>query len=168
MSDFNNQYKKIMEELSEKMNDPKDLELVKEKFLEMSLMFMDMLDKVSSLSQEKVLDIEDKQNVIFSKMNMIESMLSKIENDIYEDEDDDCCGFEIICPYCNNEFSANSIDMSSDIKCPNCHNMIELDWNLDEIEEQIESFGGCSGSCCGCQSGCHSQEDDIEEEENND
>ena len=87
----------------------------------------------------------------------------------------DCCGlliggetgeydFEIVCPYCNNEFVTDLKLMNeekTEIRCPECNNIIELDWNDDEDE-------GCQGHCDACH-GCMS--DDYEEyndEENED
>ena len=78
-----------------------------------------------------------------------------IEDDIYEEEGFD---FEIVCPYCEHEFVIDTSEDKTEIKCPECKNIIELDWsgNLDDEDD------GCSGNCCGC-SGCGddtSDEDD--------
>lgn len=50
--------------------------------------------------------------------------------------------------------------MGQEIKCPECGNLIELDWN----EEEDECGHNCNGNCeCGH---CNEEEtDDYEEEE---
>ena len=51
----------------------------------------------------------------------------------------------------------------SDIRCPECNNVIELDWNGDETT-------GCSGSCSSCGSNCSGSfldDDDLDEDFNN-
>ena len=45
-------------------------------------------------------------------------------------------------------------------ECPECKNIIELDWSGDLYDDEND---GCSGHCCGC-SGCG----DIEEDEEDD
>ena len=62
---------------------------------------------------------------------------------MYEDGFD----FEIICPYCNAEFIAD-VESKSNIKCPECQNTIELDWNGGE------EINPCSGHCSSCSSKC--------------
>ena len=55
-------------------------------------------------------------------------------------------------------------ESKEEIQCPECHNAIELDWNMEEE-------GGCSGSCSHC-AGCVAEDDeeyklDDDEENNN-
>ena len=96
-------------------------------------------------SIEKKIDIMlQKQQEIENKMTKMEKVINKIENDIYFDDDFD---FEIVCPYCNNEFIADISDGKTEITCPECENVIELDWTGD-----IDGCGhdGCAG-CHGCE-----------------
>lgn len=48
-------------------------------------------------------------------------------------------------------------DEKNEIKCPECNNIIELDWN-DEEEDC------CSGHCSSCH-GCGSEEENDDEED---
>ena len=70
--------------------------------------------------------------------------------------------FEIVCPYCENEFLIDLNQNQNKIECPKCNNFIELDWTGD-LEEQQEDLG-CTGRCSGC-SGCQSlnidEDDDM-------
>jgi hypothetical protein len=59
--------------------------------------------------------------------------------------------FEMICPYCNCEFNAEIGQSKTEIKCPECNNIIELDWNGNPDDNNDEI--GCSGNCHRC-GGC--------------
>ena len=56
--------------------------------------------------------------------------------------------FEILCPYCNHEFViGKDTNLENEIECPNCHNIIELDW---------EEY--CDGECNDCANHCYTEE----------
>ncbi len=103
---------------------------------------------------EEMKELKENQKILNDKMTHIQDVIGHIENDIYFDSDFD---FEIVCPYCEYEFVIESDNDKSEIECPKCKNVIELDWSgdLDEDDE-------CSGHCHGC-SGCESsdEEDDM-------
>ncbi len=162
MSDMSGKYKQIIKDLEDNIKDEKELEFVKEKFADMSMLFMDMIERVTRLTDSKIQEIEQKQHDILNKINSVQSAVSGIESDIYEDEEN--YEFEIVCPYCNYEFAADIEDESKEeIICPECHNTIELDWN------QEEEVSGCSGSCSHCHSECVAEEEEeyhLDDEEN--
>lgn len=155
MSVLSDNYKRIVSEIEAKMSNPEELEFVKEKISELSMLFMDIIDSLTEKADEKIKQIEEKQKQIESKMQEVESAVNEIESDIYVEEDGNF-DFEIVCPYCNHEFSAE-INGKNEITCPECNNIIELDWNEEETEE------GCTGHCNSC-SGCL---DEFEDEEDN-
>lgn len=142
MSDIKGKYKKILEDLENNIKDPEDLLYTKEKFMELTLIFMDIIDRLTALTDARIKEIEERQEEINSRINNVQSMVDEIEGDIYEDDND--YEFEIICPYCNYEFTTDMEDGEKDeVKCPNCNNIIELDWNP---EEEI----ACEGDCTHC------------------
>lgn len=157
MSVLSDNYKRIVSELEAKITNPEDLEFVKEKISELSVVFMDIIENITDKADQKMKKIEEKQRLIEAKIEEVQNSVDEIESDIYVEEDGNF-DFEIVCPYCNNEF-VTEIDGKSEITCPECNNVIELDWNDDEEE-------GCSGHC----SSCHGCSDDFEddEEENED
>ena len=158
MSELSNRYREIMEEIDEKITDEEQLNFVKNKISEMSIIFIDIIDRMSEIVDEKVIGIENSQKNIEKKLAKVESAINTIEKDIYEDDNET----EIICPYCNNEFTTELDEYDeNEVECPECHNIIELDLNAEFGEE----FLGCSGDCHSC-GGCDSEEDDdIEDEE---
>lgn len=147
MSDIKGKYNKILEELETSMKDSNDLAIAKEKFMELTVVFMDIVDRLTFLTDERIKEIEDKQEEINKKLNNVQSIVDTIEEDIYDEEDDDeddNFEFEIVCPYCNYEFTTDITDEEkNEIKCPQCNNIIELDWNSDEESS-------CDGNCSYC------------------
>lgn len=169
MADLNKNYNKILSDIQERIDNPKDFEYIKGKFSELIVMFMDTIDKLVE-NNENQLRIE-------KKVSELQKSMKRIEQDIYIDEDEeddddenhDCeCGdecefcsdkmhdndyeFEIACPYCGYEFvTGKDANLKDEIECPNCHNVIELDW--DDY---------CDGECDECKEHCY-EEDDEEE-----
>ena len=108
MSDIKGKYKKILEDLENNIKDPEDLLYTKEKFMELTLIFMDIIDRLTALTDARIKEIEERQEEINSRINNVQSMVDEIEGDIYEDDND--YEFEIICPYCNYEFTTDMED----------------------------------------------------------
>ena len=153
MSDIKGKYKKILEDLENNIKNPEDLIYAKEKFMELTLIFMDIIDRLTILTDARIKEIEDRQEEINNKISNVQSMVDEIEGDIYEEDDN--YEFEIVCPYCNYEFTTDIADEEKDeIKCPKCNNVIELDWNSEEEYS-------CDGNC----SHCHGEEVAEEEQE---
>ena len=155
MSEIGIEYKRIMEEIEKTISNEEERKFVKSKLAELSISFIDIIDRITKATDIKIREIEKNQNNIEKKMSSIESIVDNIESDIYEDdEQDEDYEFELVCPYCNYEFSVDVDSIQKDeIECPECHNIIELDWN----EEQMQ----CAGSCSHCSENCL-QEDEEE------
>lgn len=158
MSVLSDNYKRIISEIEGKITNPEELEFVKEKVSEISMLFMDVIDNLTEKTDEKIRQIEEKQKQIENKMSQVENVVNEIESDIYVEDDEGNFDFEIVCPYCNNEFVAE-INGKSEILCPECNNIIELDWNDEEND-------CCSGHCSSCH-GCDEDFDENDDEEDN-
>ena len=167
MSVLSDNYKRIIAELEEKISNPEDLKFVKEKFIELSTMFLDVIDNFTEKTDAKISELEEKQQFIEEKIAEVESAVNEIETDMYDDEDeeeDSSYEFEIVCPYCNHEFVAE-IAGKNEVTCPECNNSIELDWNEEEGQNSTGCVGGCT-TCGGCENGFEQQ--DYEQEDNED
>ena len=164
MADLNKMYRDLIEDLDRNIKDEKELKNIKGKMFDLMTYFME--------SNNSIIEIKDKQEKLEKYIKKMQRRIEKIEEDIYiEEDDDEFCGdrmhdndyeFEIRCPYCNEDFiiSEESKD-SSEIECPNCHNIIELDWN-DSVE--------CDGHCNKCKEQCYDEEEEnvssqVKEEE---
>ncbi len=155
MSELSNRYQQIMKDLQANIKDENDKEFVIGKFQELSMMFMDVIDRLTYLTDLRIKEVEEQQKEIDGRMAKIQKAVDGIESDIYEEEE--AYEFEIICPYCNHEFVTDiKSDVNTEVECPECHNMIELDWNGDEDEE-------CTHNCSGCGHDCSEIENETEE-----
>ena len=159
MSKLSEEYLKILQDIKKHISNDKEREYVLKKIADLSSIYMDIIDRITDMSTRRMDELE-------TKVNKVSETIGLIKKDIYEDDDYD---FEIVCPYCNHEFVADVEDeLKEEIECPECHNIIELDW--DDGEE------GCDGCCSSC--GHHDTEfdedtefdddEDYSEEQNND
>ena len=93
-------------------------------------------DKLLTSTGEEIEKVRKNQIALEKELDKMRNALENIERDIYDDEDYD---FEIICPYCNNQFLIDYEDEKPEVVCPECKNIIELDWSGDTNNE-IENY----------------------------
>ena len=105
----------------------------------------------------EVKELKENQKIMTNKIEKMQQVIDHIESDIYSDEGFD---FEIVCPYCEHEFVIDANEDKNEVECPECKNVIELDWTGDLYDED----DGCSGHCCGC-SGCGDSSDEENEDD---
>lgn len=144
MSELSKKYREIIEEIDSKITDENELKFVKNKISEISVIFIDIIDRMSEVLEERITDIEQGQKNVEERLAKVQNVIDTIEQDIYNEDVD----IEITCPYCNNEFITEfNEDEENEIECPECHNIIELDVNAN-IDEDIDSYNfGCKGGC---------------------
>lgn len=106
----------------------------------------------------EVKELKENQKIMTNKIEKMQQVIDHIESDIYSDEGFD---FEIVCPYCENEFVIDANEDKNEVECPECKNVIELDWTGDLYDDEED---GCSGHCCGC-SGCGDSSDEENEDD---
>lgn len=149
MAELSKKFRKIISDMENNFENKNDLEYAKSQIANMFCIFMDAIEMVVSNNEGQIQEIMNRQEDINNKVSKIENSLNKIEKDIYLDENYD---FEIVCPYCNHEFVEEvMLDSKKEITCPECHNIIELDWNEDGIPDDEFS---CGSDCGGCSHGC--------------
>ena len=155
MPELSDKLKALINEMDERIPEENDREYLKNKTTELFMLFTDKLENVLNYTEQKVSELEEKHKKIEDKMKQVESVVQDIEKDIYLDENSD---FEIVCPYCNHDFVIELDSLKEEVECPECHNLIELDWENEEDEES-----NCEGMCSHCHEECSAK---IEEEEN--
>ena len=162
------EYQKFLEDMEKNLKNKEDLNYVKARFSMFVEKVIDEMDMLIDYKEQRMMELEEKQKEIDGKIDQMQQIIDNIEKDIYSEEGFD---FEIICPYCDNQFVIDVDENKSEIECPVCNNIIELDWSGD-LEEDTQ----CNGSCSGCH-GCDEESDEPEEpkeeekenkEENND
>ena len=156
MAKLREEYKNFLEDLEKNLKNKEDLEYVRIRFSMFVDKVIDEMDMLVEYKEQKMNEIEEKQKEIEEKMSKMQQIIDNIEKDIYSDEGFD---FEIICPYCDNQFVIDVDENKTEVECPVCNNVIELDWSGD-----LEEDSNCSGSCAGCH-GC--DEESEEKQENN-
>ena len=156
MAKLREEYKKFLEDIEQNLKNKEDLEYVKVRFSMFVDKVIDEMDMLVDYKTQKMNELEQKQKEIDNKMNKMQQIIDNIEKDIYSDEGFD---FEIICPYCDNQFVIDVDEDKTEVECPVCNNIIELDWSGD-----VEEDSDCHGSC----SGCHGCDDEPEEEQQED
>lgn len=160
MADINNiaeEYSRIISELEKNITDVESLEYAKAKLSEMFMLFLEKIDGLTNEYETRLEHVANNQREIDQRVQKVENVLKGIEKEIYEESIYD---FEIICPYCNNEFVIEFGEAKLEIECPECKNVIELDWD-GEFGECDEEQGGCDGHCCG-----HHHKEDEDEDDN--
>lgn len=158
MSKLQEDINSVIAKIEERITNQEDLLFIKEQIANISMLYMDELDKIMDISERRVNQVVENQRVLEKKQQELETALTNMEKELFVGEED--YDFEIVCPYCNHEFVS---DIGSDIKeveCPECHNTIELDWNNESDSE-------CGGQCSSC-TGCGHEEDDDNENNNED
>ena len=148
MSLLKNEYKSFLDDIEKNIKDKDDLEYIKQRFSAFMDVVLNQMDSIMNYKDEKINELE-------ARMAKMQQVIDHIEKDIY---DEDGFDFEIVCPYCNYEFVIDLDENKSEIECPECKNMIELDWTGNIDDEQ----SGCGGSCHGCH-GCGEEDEEDDD-----
>lgn len=155
MADITNKCKEIIENLENSIKDANDLEFAKQQVFSLLEAFLEEVENIQETAEKRV-------EKLIQNQSELDRRLATIEKDIYEEDGD----FEIVCPYCNNEFVVESDELKEEIICPECNNTIELD--LSEEHECSCCHGDCEDDChcddeCDCED-CDDYEDDDDED----
>lgn len=163
MGTLKNEYKSFLDDIEKNIKNKEDLDYIKERFVSFVDTVLDEMDSILEYKQEEMAKIEDTQKQLSEKMGQMQQVIDNIEKDIYTEDGFD---FEIVCPYCNYEFIIDVDENKTEIECPECQNIIELDWSgdVDEEAQQEETKqndqNSCQGDCHGCH-GCSDEDDDM-------
>ena len=157
MSELKKQFKSYIEDLEKNIHNKEDLEYIKDRTSDFMNVVLDQMEYILNYKADKLSQIEKIQSDLEEKINNIQQELEDIEQDIYiddeiaiyDEEDEENYDFEIVCPYCDNEFLIDLNQEKNEIECPQCKNIIELDWTGDTEEANNCGAGHCSG-CKGC------------------
>ena len=130
MDTLTSKYKKILKDLEKNIKNEEDLEYIKAQMSNLFMIFFDEIDTLKENYEEKIQSILTTQKGFEEKISKIETTLANISKEIYVDDNTD---FEIECPYCNYNFILETSELKPEIECPNCKNVIELDWDNEDV-----------------------------------
>ena len=149
------EYKKFLDDIEKNIKNKEDLLYIKKRFAKFLDIVMDQMEYIMDAKEDKIQKIEKMQLQLEQKLDKVQTVVDNIERDIYSEDGFD---FEIICPYCEHEFIIDVDENRTEVECPNCENIIELDWSGDpDAEDQ-----NCNGSCHGCH-GCDDKSDEDDD-----
>lgn len=154
MGTIKTEYKSFLDDIEKNIKDKEDLEYIKKRFASFLDVMLDQIDYIMDYKKDEIEQLEKTQKQIENKMSKMQQVIDNIEKDIYDEGFD----FEITCPYCNYEFFIDVDENKTEVECPECKNMIELDWSGDVDDDPDEN--NCNGDCHGC-SGCGDEDDDM-------
>ena len=139
MQDIKNEYKSFLDDIEKNIKNKEDLIYIKERFASFLEVVLEEMDSLADYRRSEVDEMARKQAEIESKLMKMEDTVGNLVKEIYDEEGFD---FEIVCPYCNYEFIVDIDETKKEIECPECKNMIELDWSGDneETEEYNQNF----------------------------
>lgn len=157
MANLKKRFKEILEDLEKNIKNKEDLEYIKSQMYNISLLFLDEIDKIAELNLDRINVMLEREKELAGKITRMEKIISNIEKEVFVSPEDD---FEIICPYCNTEFVEDlTSGIEHEVKCPECGNTIELDWHEDEEC----SAHHCGKECSECD--CDEEDEDSEYDE---
>ena len=117
-------------------------------------MFYDEVTNLENLANSRMGEMAEKQASLEEKLDTIQKEVKNISVDIYgEDEDDGEYSLTIACPYCNSEFTIDVDEIDDEVTCPECKQIIELDWGHECDEDD----------CSGCGHHCHHDDDEDDD-----
>lgn len=157
MANFNLEFKKIIKNLESNISDKEFLDAAKVEIFNLYNLFFDEITELQQTTSNKITAIAESQLNMEKQIKEMGRSIKNIEKDIYIDDeiDDEDCDVEIKCPYCNETFTAQMKDLTAEeIICPECNNIIELDWGNDCSCED----DGCD--CCSHEGSCHQNDDE--------
>lgn len=122
---LNNKFKEVLNNLEQNISNTKDTQYAKSQITELTLTYLEELGKIEETYDKKLSLCEE-------RIDDLEQAIEKIESEIAV-EDDETDYEPINCPYCNTKFIIEFDSRSSEVRCPDCKNIIKLDWeNFDD------------------------------------
>lgn len=151
MADINAQFKQILNDIEDNIQNKEDLEYVKTQIFKLYNLFFDELGRIEDTVSSRMETIAGNQSVLQEKIEKLDVKVNSMEKELFIDDDES--DFSITCPYCNNEFVVDYDELKDEVECPECSNIIELDWGDENKQE------GCTGNCKGCN--LHDEDEDM-------
>ncbi len=148
LDNLKKEMKSFLKDIDENIKDEKDLIYIKTRSSELLNVVMDEIDNLINYKEDRLNAIIKKQEQEGKLLKELQEKIDNVYEDIYEDAGDD---FLINCPYCGFEFDADIDEDLDEITCPECANIIELDWNGNPEDDEGPSCGGNCSHCNGCE-----------------
>lgn len=173
MSDLKEKLNAIMQDFDKNIKNKEDLEYIKSQVYNISVLFLDEMDKLAEINIQRLNVLNEREKELAKRVAGVEKAMDNIQREMFVEPEE--CDFEIVCPYCNEEFVEDFTDgIKSEVRCPECDNIIELDWHEEDgcgcgCEHDCECDDECDCDCDGecdenCDCGCQDSEEDNEDD----
>lgn len=130
-----NEMKGFIKDLKENIKEPKELNYILDRSEALFDNILKEINKYVDEEEKRFKELKAKQkkqdkriDEIETKIEYLDENIDNIFKDIYEEDEGE---FKINCPYCNYEFCADIDVRQEEIFCPECNNLIEIDWTED-------------------------------------
>lgn len=131
MADLKKKLNAILSDLDKNVKNKEDLEYVKSQIYNISMLFLDEIDKLAEMNIEKMNAMIEREKDLSNRINAMEKMIENIESEMIID--DEPLDFTIQCPYCNAEFVEDfTSGFKREVKCPECDNIVQLEWSPED------------------------------------
>lgn len=123
-------YNEILSNLESHISNKKDLDYIKKQITDLTIVYIDELDKNNNKTSKKFNNIEKRLLEIENKIDLLDD----VEDEFIEEPENDNAE-KISCPYCNYSFFVKYDISNNETTCPKCDNLIVLDWG--EFEDDM-------------------------------
>lgn len=114
-------FKEVIKNLEGNLENKKDLMYVKNLIADLTMEYLEDIENLQTLYKQKIAVFEN-------RLNGLEAQMQKLDSEIFQEDGEETDLEPIQCPYCNANFFIEFDNTKKEIKCPDCKNIIELDW----------------------------------------
>ena len=114
-------FKEVIKSLEGNLESKKDLMYVKNLIADLTMEYLEDIENLQTLYKQKIAVFEN-------RLHGLEAQMQKLDSEIFQEDGEETDLEPIQCPYCNTNFFIEFDNTKKEIKCPDCKNIIELDW----------------------------------------
>ena len=93
MAEIRKEFTNFLDDLDKNIKNQEDLKYIKERSAVFMNVILDHIDFILQLKEDKISEIEEKQNIIQNKLNGIEKDIAEIQQEMYIDDEDNDSSF---------------------------------------------------------------------------
>ena len=119
-------FKEVIANLEHQIKNKDDLDYAKKQVTELTMSYLNELERLEQHYDFKVSRCAE-------RIDDLEKSIDDVKDKLIQEDEIDV--EPINCPYCNSRFLIEFDSSQKEIKCPDCKNIIELDW--DDFEDDM-------------------------------
>ena len=119
-------FKEVIANLEHQIKNKDDLDYAKKQVTELTMSYLNELERLEQHYDFKVSRCAE-------RIDDLEKSIDDVKDKLIQEDEIDV--EPINCPYCNSRFLIEFDSSQKEIKCPDCKNIIELDW--DDFDDDM-------------------------------